>query len=223
MNTNKIRVGDLVEVSPVRQNNMAKQFTGKVEMVFNTKVLIHSPSKELDHTRLPLAEQYWLHFENGMFRCKALINRCVSKDDSQIIDFKLLDDDEGVQKREFYRLPCHIPTKFTLIKTDLLGRFISTEIHKGVICDLSGGGVKIIAGPDLELRNRLFIPLHIDNMELFLTGEIRAKYSIPNAANKTQYGIVFSDISGTDQDRIVQYLFRQQMQRSAGAVGSRTR
>ena len=117
-------------------------------------------------------------------------------------------------KRAFFRLPCHIQIDFTLLRKNEYGRLVSAELHKGTICDLSGGGVKVLTEADMEIKDRIFLTLQLDDDELFLTGDIKTKSDIPEAYGKERYGIVFLDITEIEQDKIVRYLLKQQYTRA---------
>ena len=123
-----------------------------------------------------------------------------------------IQESESLQRRNFFRMACDVPTSFMLLKKNESGCPVSNEFHDGIICNLSGGGVKMITDLEMEEEDRLLISLPLDGDDLFLPGEIRAKYNNNNAIHPFQYGIMFSDISLTNQDRIARYLFREQMQ-----------
>ena len=213
MFTKKINEGDSVEILLVNQKAGIKSYASKIEAVDKTTVLIHSPFVKWDYVQLPMTELYWLNFIKSMFRYKASINKYISRNRLQLIKFKLLDEGERLQRRNFFRLSCYIPAKFTFLKKNESDQLISNEPHNGIICDLSGGGIKMTTKLEMEEKDCILISLPLDDNDLFLTGEIRVKYGNPNATHQFQYGIMFSDISVMDQNKIVRYLFEQQKHR----------
>ena len=114
------------------------------------------------------------------------------------------------QKRDFFRLDCHIPTSFTLLAKDELGKLVIKDSYEGIISNISGGGVNLVTEIELAEKVNIFIRLRLDEEEMFLVGEIRVKYSNPDEVFPFQYGVMFSDISALEQEKIIKYLFKLQ-------------
>ena len=112
-------------------------------------------------------------------------------------------------RRRFFRMTCSIETEFVLLRKNEFGKLTSAEMQKGTICDISGGGARITSESEMEVKDRLFITLHLDNEDLFLTGEIRTKQKTPNKTKNKRYGVIFCNISEVEQDKIVRYMFWQ--------------
>ena len=213
MFTQKIHKGDVVEISPVNQEVEMETYTSKVEKVEKNSILVYSPFVKLNYARLPITELYWLTCSNGLFRYKTAITNYLVKDRFQYIQFKLLGEGESLQKRSFFRLPINLPVKYSLLRENEYGQIVANKMHDGNISNLSGGGMKMVTTVEMEEKDRIFVSLNLDGVELFLTGEIRLKHHSPDETSKFQYGLMFVDISETDQDKIVRYLFQQQNRR----------
>ena len=206
----KINVGELVQISPVDQTAVIRQYNCKVEKVNEGTVLIHSPYEQWNYVDLPTTELYWLNFTAGMFRYKAAINRLDAIDGLQVVEFRLIGEAESLQKRDHFRLACNIPIDFTLSEKDESGRWITGGTYSGNICNISGGGLKMTSGVELEEQNTILISLPLDNHNLLVAGIVRTKFSSYDAPNQFHYGIMFDNISNADQDIIVRYIFHQQ-------------
>ena len=213
MFTQKIHKGDCVEISPVNQEAGTESYTSKVEKVEKNTLLIYSPIVKLSYERLPMTELYWLTCANGLFRYKTAITNYLVKDRFQYIQLKLIGEGESLQKRNFYRLPCHIPIKFSLLKEDEYGQIVANSMHDANITNLSGGGIKMSSTVEMDERDRIFFSLNLDGNDMFLTGEVRLKHSSPDDSARYQYGLMFIDISEANQDRIIRYIFHQQNRR----------
>ena len=136
---------------------------------------------------------------------------------------------ESLQKRSYYRLPCHIPVTFNRLCKTEPRQLLSDEAHEGIICNISGGGVKLSTALEMHTDDRIFFPMQIDGCDLYLMGEIRRSQHTgaaenpaspeapeapaPNTNTMRQYGVMFVGISELDRDKIIRYLFQQQKQR----------
>ena len=213
MATRKIHAGEVVEISPVYQVTMDKPYSGKVEMVSDTCILVHWPLENRKYVRLPATEVYWLQSQKAMCRYKAIINTCTTKDGFKLIEFKLIDKGESLQQRDHYRLECHIPITFRLHSQQPSGTIDDCGPFQGSTINLSGGGLKITSKIDMEENTLLTVRITLDGHEMRIMGEVRAKYNDRSAPNRFQYGVMFSDVKEVDQKRIIHYIYMQQKQR----------
>ena len=210
MYTQGIREGDRVQITPANQKNSLKPYLSKVEMVDNSTVLAYSPFINWDFVRLPVTELYWLCFMENMLRHNASINKHVLKEGFQFVEFSLLDEGESLQKREYERFSCYTSTHFSLLGKGETGKQSQSDSHNGIICNMSGGGMRIITRQDMELEDRIVVNVRVFGEDLQLPGDIRVKYKDSNTCRQFQYGVEFSDISDIDRDKIIRYLLRQQ-------------
>ena len=121
---------------------------------------------------------------------------------------------ESRQRRNFFRLPCQIPTKFRLLNKNENGQLISTGWYNCTIRDLSGGGVSLATKQDMNENDFVFISLRLDDENMFVVGEIRKKNNRPSDSHDYVYGIMFDDLSSGSQDKIVRFLIRHQKRRT---------
>jgi len=83
--------------------------------------------------------------------------------------------------------------------------------EKGMALDLSGGGMNIGIDKPLEENKHILMQLDTEGLQLCLTGQIVRSYS-EIVSNKVAYriGVSFIDISETDRDRIIGFVFKKQ-------------
>ena len=113
-------------------------------------------------------------------------------------------------QRNYFRLVCHIPASIKVIRRTSSGQIIPGDPQDTIICNISGGGVRILANFVLEVNERVLITFKLNDDILILTGEIRVIYNDPGAEYQYHYGIMFTGLYGKDQDIVYKYLFQEQ-------------
>ena len=220
MYVQRIHEGSFLHVSEASQDRNTNTYSCKVVKVDNNSVLIQSPFFSWDHERLPPSALYWLSSREYMFRYKAAINKYIIIDGFPHIEFKLLDDGESIQKRNDFRLNCHIPARIRLWENQDPNEPNLNELRDGTIINLSGGGAKFLTRLEMEEGDRIFIYFRLNGEELFLNGEIKAKYGNSTPSNQFQYGVMFCDVSASNQHKIVRYLFHSQNHLAVSNAGT---
>jgi c-di-GMP-binding flagellar brake protein YcgR len=126
-----------------------------------------------------------------------------------------------IQRREHVRIPVAIPILYKEFKwnkgslsdyTRSMEDEISSDTwEKGMALDLSGGGMNIGIDKPLEENKHILMQLDTEGLQLCLTGQIVRGYS-EIVSNKVAYriGVSFIDISETDRDRIIGFVFKKQ-------------
>ena len=162
------------------------------------------------------------------FTKKAL--RIDKKRDAAKLLQKIHENEAPPQRRNFFRLDCHIPIQFNWLDKDFQSRQGCSEPYDGLICNLSGGGVRLTTEFEMEEKDCITFYLNLDGDEFFLSGEVQQEYrsagrdsdgdsgansnayldAHSDTVHSFQYGIMFIGISIVDQDRIIRYLFQQQ-------------
>ena len=121
-----------------------------------------------------------------------------------------IQEKERTQRRFFFRVDCDIPLKFTLVQKADVAPLLSNNKFEGTVCNLSGGGLKLMTDLDMEINDRIVTSLRLGGENLFLMGEVRVKYGYSPAMHQYEYGLMFIGISQLEQDKIIKYLLRQQ-------------
>ena len=113
-------------------------------------------------------------------------------------------------QRSHFRLVCFIPASIKSVIKTSSGQIIPGEPHNITICNISGGGVRILTDHFLEIGDRVLVTFKLNDDILILTGEVRVKFSDPGSVYRYQYGVMFTGLSVKDQDIIYKYLFQEQ-------------
>jgi len=135
---------------------------------------------------------------------------------------RLLSESDCIQRRAHFRMDCEIPVKVALLRYTETGQPAAEQQRDGIAINLSGGGMKLATAHRLQINDRLTISMNLDGGHFFIVGEVRAIYNasgtnlqgIMYSHATNHYGIMFSRISQTDQDKIIKYLLNAQKCRS---------
>ena len=124
-----------------------------------------------------------------------------------------LDAENPPDQRNHFRLICHIPASIKIVRRTASGHVVPGEPHVAIICNISGGGVRVLSDLLIEENDRILITFKLNDDILILTGEVRVVFRDTGPEYKYQYGIMFTGLSVKDQDIVYKYLFQEQTYR----------
>jgi c-di-GMP-binding flagellar brake protein YcgR len=188
-----------------------KPFHTTVETVLKKKrLLIHAPISMGAIVRPPKEEQYILRFitEKGIYRFNARVIDYSKDDGFPLVSFQVIDNGERIQLRNFFRVQCTINTKFTVVQEIEDGS--PPPQYDGVIRDMGGGGIKMLSKHGMEQGTMITVILDIESEKLLVFGEVMHTVFNRGMSLPFQYGIKFTALSKTDQEKIVRFLTNEQ-------------
>ena len=124
-----------------------------------------------------------------------------------VVAFDLESEMNRVQRRNFSRVHTHIEIKFK--RQTLRG----SAVYKGLILDIGGGGMRMIADDVIEPEETLRFNLPLEGIDnnMVLVGKILRRSDLKGDTEyKYGYRIVFVDIADADQEKVVRYVFERQ-------------
>ena len=233
-----IKPGDKVDLQLVQQIESAEK-TGTKATVYKSQVLdrrkngnfiISMPIEAGRLILLPIGVRYELTFYCGgsMYRCIGQIVERYKKDNLYMLEVELKTQLERYQRREFYRYNCTIDVDFyvlneehktiestEIIMQDLLDMDFTEERCKGVIVDLSGGGMKFRSEVQLKAGDQILVLLRLINArmdkqyqilgEVIECTEIRVE-KMRAYESRVQFSIKDNKI----REEIIRYIFEEE-------------
>jgi len=110
--------------------------------------------------------------------------------------------------RAFFRVDTRIPVK--VMATVKSGESASVKIIDAKIVDISGGGMRLFSEIKMEKN---------DTIEIYLQGSIEKLESLKALVMRStkrdgmfETGVRFEDLSSSDRDKIVKYVFKRQVE-----------
>ena len=198
-----IYTGKVLDFLDLRNQTIATTLPARVD-----KTLEMLPNKEYDVT---------IYIDMAMIVFKGFFEGYIKKDDELIVALRLSNEGYKIQRREFFRFSCSIPITFCVIdfeKDDLTASIYHeaglTKKHEAIVKDVGGGGLRFLTDSDLNLEFPVECTLTLGTINLVLDGRILEKQYSPKAAQQFQYRILFTGISKSEQEEIINFIFAEQ-------------
>ncbi|MCL2835735.1 MAG: PilZ domain-containing protein, partial [Defluviitaleaceae bacterium] len=162
-------------------------------------------------TRLPESVPYIMAFYTlkGMVEHKCRIESYYKDKGSYLMKVRLLDKGKPIQHRQFFRFECMLPIKYNIIREGNLSSD-DEKAFSGIIRDLSGGGLCFQANEDMKVGQKIRFSIELDTKLLIAIGTVLRKTEPKDGDYRNEYNVVYSGITGADQERIVRHIFAEQ-------------
>lgn len=165
----------------------------------------------------------YIYTVKGIFRADCRVTARGKEDNIYFMSLQLLSELRKFQRRQFYRLPCSIEVQFRpLSAVEVLQYAKARELppqaqpadQKGMIVDISGGGVRMITDKSYYKNDfvllRFPIEMNIGVKWIETMGRVVASYPSPNRSDFYDNRVQFKEITHELRDAIVKYIFEQQ-------------
>jgi len=124
-----------------------------------------------------------------------------------------------VQMRDYVRIKVQLPVKYKVLEETRKNAENGADdedkkFENAYTVDISGGGVQLVVSKPVEVNQRLYLKFKIcdlKNRDIEITAKARVvrREQIFNERNKWSLGIAFEDISETQRDLIIAFVFRK--------------
>ncbi len=202
---------DIVYVYPTKGVSNKEICTSFVSRINNNKLYIDMPLSNGKYTKLPLKEVYILKIYT---KTKGIITSDFKVDSyekvSEIPSIVLVPASENIlkiQRREFFRLDCALPIKFSYSqKTDDETRE-SLKVYNGIVIDIGGGGMKFVSPTNLDKNEIIQCVVALNKDYLILSAKVIDSIKTRNIKFPYQCRTSFMAIDSADREKIVHYIF----------------
>jgi c-di-GMP-binding flagellar brake protein YcgR len=183
----------------------------KIEVVQpdTQEVVIHAPPERGRKVRYRAGGNFFLRLmtENATLRYRATFKGYGQIDGFDVVNFKLEDGGEKVQRRSSFRFSCSLPCNFAIIYTS--GQ--QSEREDGLVVDISAGGAKVYSDKNLHEGYLLNIGLMLGKETVVAFGDVRTKMELGGGSKYAyQYGIRFAMMPESDQEKIIRHMYKLQ-------------
>lgn len=214
-----IKLGDKVElVTEVTLNNQQYTYYSKIQEVMEGAVVIQAPIEGGRIEPLELNKKYGMsiYTDKGLYRCEVMVSKRVKYERLYLLTLDILSSLQKYQRRQYYRMDCMLNFQY---KGD-----DAETWHKGLILDISGGGIRFTSKNQLKDKKVLFNHIRLNMLsgeeeELFLTGVIIQSVPTELDPGVFENRIEFDGIDGYEREMIIKFIFEEERRRQRHRKG----
>lgn len=230
--------GDRVEITkPVDKKNKKKY--AQAESVFET-ALISQVYEIMDDTKLsiamPMADgriiplpvnskfEICFYTSGGLYKSGFIVTERYKQNGLYVLVIELLYELKKYQRRQFYRLECAMEVDYIILDDSVSAEEIDDdemkellnghELKKGIIIDISGGGIRFASEEKLEDNVLVIIKLDMqisNNKEVYgVMGRILSSRKIINNNRMYEQRMEYHEIEEKKRETIIRYVFEQE-------------
>lgn len=195
-----------------------------VDILSSERLEILMPYEQRKLVLLPIDSEYTMYFyvENGIFECTARIVDRYKTSNSFILVVELLTPLKKYQRREYYRYNCALALATRELSEeeqanldDPLWEYEQNlPAEKSVIVDISGGGLRFIAGKRYDIGTFLYCRYSLsdqDEQKLYeITGKVLHVMPVEKRPGYFEHRIQYHNIDNRKREEIIRYIFEQE-------------
>lgn len=237
---NLISAGDKVEMKSVEPVILPDGTEGRklykstvYDVLEDGSIEIMMPMEKTKLVLLPVEGEYEVCFftNTGMYRGNVRIVDREKTENSYILITELITNLQKFQRREYFRFNCIIEMKTKEITENMaqsiekkLGYLIpEIEMTRGVIVDLSGGGVRFVSrkaySQDAVLFMKFTLEIGEHEREFELAAKVISCTEIPNRKNEYEIRTKFVYLDNTTREDIIKYIFNEERKNRKNGKG----
>lgn len=236
----RIQIGDKLELKKIEKRLYAgtddKIYISQVlDEADNGNLLVSMPIQSGHVVPLGMDQEFTATFytRTGLLSCKVIVTGRYKKESLFLLEIRLQNSLEKIQRREFYRLDCRIELQYRLVDA-VEQKYIEEgqaynpdeleiEWKKGIMLDLSGGGIRFVSPYKEEKDSLMEIRFDMDSAEgaevVYTLANVLL--SVQNANNNQIYEqrVQFYRMDQALQERIIHYIFETQRKNRMKELG----
>jgi len=222
----RIDLKALKRVKVSSEKNKDKVYSTKVYDVVNDDTIeIIMPMEQTKLILLPVDGEYEVFFytENGLYESTVRITDRYKSNNVYIILVELQANLRKYQRRDFYRYSCALDMETRGLTPEEVFAYRKGENYqappgmptaKGVIVDISGGGLRFVSKTQYERESLLYC-----NYSLFIHGGIKGykiickvldSREITNRPGEYEHRVQFLNLDNDEREEIIQYIFEEE-------------
>lgn len=240
MLSDMIVAGQIVEIQAVNpdteeesENGIERVNINEVKKSYRTKVFdilaedqleIMMPIEKGKVILLPVDGQFDLCFytEKGLYQCYARVLDRYKSNNIYIVVMELTSNLRKRQRREYFRLDCALEMEFRALERAEItaaeqGRFYLSKglpLRQGVVADISGGGVRFIAGCSFEEGTLIYCTYTLqakgEEKQYHLIGKVLLSRELNDRPGEYENRVQYVNMDVDEREEIIKYIFEEE-------------
>ncbi len=204
------------------------------EIVSDDELEVAMPIEKGKLILLPVDKEFEVFFytEKGLYQCFATVTNRFKRNNIYMITLELESELKKHQRRDYYRFSCSLELNVrglenteeeALLNSDVTLVNESVPMRKGVIADISGGGMRYLSTTEYKPGTYVLLKwyLLVNEMarEFEVIGKILYTQALENRKGVYEHRLQYVKIEKTTQEEIIRYIFeeeRKSRQRETG-------
>lgn len=203
-----------------------KSYASKVyDIISEERIDVMMPMEKGQLQLLPVDGIYNIVFysDKGLFQCIGRVEDRYRSNNMYILTLELTSPLSKLQRREYYRFSCAINFKFRSLSDEENeaikdSPFFSIDgeqpMEKGMIVDISGGGIRFIASERMDENTRLYICYQLPQKGILkdyrIIGQILKTRELENKQGSFEHRVKYTNIDEDDREDIIHYIFEEE-------------
>ncbi len=233
MLTDYILPGDRIELKSNREGTIEMDgfetekvyFSEVTDVISDDHIEIMMPMEKGKMILLPVNGEFNIAFysKRGLFQCDAVITDRYRTNNLYLLSLDLVTNLQKLQRRAYYRFGCALEvktrelTEYETLAVRSNPNFelnMFAETSKGVIINISGGGMYFVSSAKYEENTMIFSLFSLDavkgDIEFRVCGRILSAKAMENRDGMYEYRVQFHGISNSDRESIIHYIFEKE-------------
>lgn len=194
------------------------------DILEDDKVVIAMPLEKTKLVLLPVEGEYDVCFitSAGMYKSQIRIVDRKKQDNNYVLVTELLTGLSKYQRREYYRFNCVVETQVSEITEELVETIQKKLYHllpegasgKGIIVDISGGGMRFVSKEHYEPNQLIYIkfilPIGGSKKQFRLAAKVISSEELEKRKDEYQNRAKFIKLDNTIREDIIRYIFDEE-------------
>lgn len=202
-----------------------KKFNSKVvDVIDDDHLEILMPMEQTKLVLLPVNGQYDVHFftQKGLYQCLSKVVNRYKNGNLYLLEIELVSSLQKYQRREYYRYVCSMDCRLRFlsaiekkrIEEGEKAEFEDLPLNNGIIVDISGGGLRLVADKKYEDDDMLLMEYVLGDPESGKqyrhVGKILSIKEVENTKGSFEHRISLENIPNKDREQIIRFIFEEE-------------